>query len=116
MSEKEVKDIELTQEEMEDEVFDSSEEILNQLAVSEEIKRIEIQDDPTSKATKEIRENQLFKELIAKAHIVGESLQILLGYGLDYNNALAISSNLVTGAIEIEKIKAQDMSVRQVQY
>lgn len=80
----------------------SAEELINQIAAQEELKRIEIQDNPKSKASKELKSSKTYKELTDQAYIVGECLQILLGYGMDYSNAVAISSNLIQNKVNVD--------------
>lgn len=87
-----------------------SEEIMGQIAVQEELKRIDIQDKPNSKVPKEIKNGKLYSEILEQGYAIGECFQLLLNYGIDYSNAVAISSNIMTGKtnFETEKVRFQN--------
>lgn len=92
-------------------VDETSEETMGQIAIQEELKRIEVQDEPKSKLPEEVKESEIYKESISIAHTIGSCVQILLGYGIDYNNAVAISNNLNQNKVELEKVKKQSVVV-----
>jgi hypothetical protein len=108
-------------EEMEDgvnqeqEYVDSSEEIMGQIAVQEELKRIDIQESPTSKVGKETKNSTLYKESMEMIETIGDAFQKLLGFGIDYNNALAIASNLMTNDANMKQAHIQQTIVEQNQ-
>jgi ribosomal protein L20A (L18A) len=120
----ESKELELTPEQLEElqeqlgednEEYVTGEELLNQIAAQEELKRISIQDDPISEVPEDVENSDLYKKITSQAHIIGESLQILLGYGLDYSNALSISNNLIQNVVETEKVRIQGVTIQQSQ-
>lgn len=84
-----------------------SEEQMGFIAVQEELKRIEIQEKPTSKVSKETKNSDFYKESIIITETVGEVFQKLLGFGIDYNNSLAIASGLVQNDAGIKQLKLQ---------
>ena len=102
-------------EEFEDDC-NESEELMGQIAVQEELKRIDIQDNPISKVSKDIKNGKLYNEILEQAYAIGESFQVLLKYGIDYSNAVAISSNLMTGKtnFDIEKVRGQNTDQQQL--
>lgn len=109
----EVNENELNQEEQES--YSDSEEIMGQIAVQEELKRIDIQESPKSKTSKETKNSDFYKESMETIETVGDAFQKLLGYGLDYNNALAIASNLITNDVNLKLTKLQQVIQEQNQ-
>lgn len=101
----EVNENELNKEEQE--YVSDSEEVMGQIAVQEELKRIDIQDNPISKISKETKISDFYKDSMIMAETVGEVFQKLLGYGLDYNNSLAIASGLVQNDAGLKQLKLQ---------
>lgn len=91
------------------------EEALNYLAYLEEEKRIELQDNPTSKTSKETKNSEFYKNSIVIAETVGEVLQKLLGYGVDYNNAIVLASNIMTNDANLKLTKLQEVKNEQSQ-
>lgn len=81
------------------------EEALNYLAYLEEEKRIELQNNPTSKASKETKNSEFYKNSIVIAETVGEVFQKLLGYGIDYNNSIILASNIMTNDVNLKLTK-----------
>lgn len=77
------------------------------IALQEEIERIEVQHNPISKVSKETKNSDFYKESMTIAETVGEVFQKLLGYGVDYNNALAIASGLVSNDAGVKQLKLQ---------
>lgn len=91
------------------------EEALNYLAYLEEEKRIELQNNPTSKASKETKNSEFYKNSIVIAETVGEVFQKLLGYGVDYNNAIVLASNIMTNDTNLKLTKLQEVKNEQSQ-
>jgi hypothetical protein len=99
----------------EEEGYIESEEQMGLISVQEELKRIDIQENPVSKASKETKNSNFYKESIIIAETVGEVFQKLLGYGVDYSNALALSSNLVTNDVTLKQQKIVQATQEQNQ-
>jgi hypothetical protein len=93
----------------------TSEEIMGQISVEEEIKRIQIQENPISKISEEHKNGELYKNLIEQAEVIGACFQTLIGFGIDYSNSLAMASNLNQNRVETEKIKLQQIMLQQQQ-
>ena len=91
------------------------EEALNYLAYLEEEKRIELQDNPTSKTSKETKNSEFYKNSIVIAETIGEVFQKLLGYGVDYNNAIVLASNIMTNDANLKLTKLQEVKNEQSQ-
>ena len=104
INEKEI-DQEVNAEEVE--YCSSVEEQAELIALQEEIERIEVQHNPTSEASEETKNSDFYKESMTIAETVGEVFQKLLGYGVDYNNALAIASGLVQNDAGTKQLKLQ---------
>ena len=49
------------------------------------------------------------------AETVGEVLQKLLGYGVDYNNAIVLASNIMTNDANLKLTKLQEVKNEQSQ-
>lgn len=113
----EVNEKELNQEieNEQNEYVDSSEEIMGQIAVQEELKRIDIQENPISKVSKETKNSSFYKDSIIIAETIGDVFQKLLGFGVDYNNALALASNLATNDANLKIAKIQQTIQEQNQ-
>lgn len=91
------------------------EEALNYLAYLEEEKRIELQDNPTSKVSKETKNSEFYKNSIVIAETVGEVFQKLLGYGIDFNNSIILASNIMTNDVNLKLTKLQEVKNEQSQ-
>ena len=91
------------------------EEALNYLAYLEEEKRIELQDKPTSKASKETKNSEFYKNSIVISETVGEVFQKLLGYGIDYNNSIILASNIMANDVNLKLTKLQEVKNEQSQ-
>lgn len=91
------------------------EEALNYLAYIEEEKRIELQNNPISKTSKETKNSEFYKNSIVIAETVGEVFQKLLGYGIDYNNSIILASNIMANDINLKMSKIQEVSSEQNQ-
>jgi hypothetical protein len=87
----------------------TSEEIMGDIAVDEELKRIVIQDKPISKLSKDTKNGIVYKEIIEQTEVLGACFQMLLGYGVDYASSLTIAQNMITNRVETEKIKIQNV-------
>jgi hypothetical protein len=101
---------ELNQEVEQEEYVSDSEEVMEQIGIQEELKRIGIQDNPISKMSKETKNSDFYKESMIVAETVGEVFQKLLGYGLDYNNAISISNNIYQNYINEKLAKIQQLT------
>ena len=91
------------------------EEGLNYLAYIEEEKRIELQNNPISKTSKETKNSEFYKNSIVIAETVGEVFQKLLGYGVDYNNSIILASNIMANDINLKMSKIQEVNSEQNQ-
>lgn len=116
-NEKEVdQEVGLNEDELEvEECMNNSEEIMGQIAVQEELKRIDIQENPISKVSKETKNSSFYKDSIIIAETIGDVFQKLLGFGVDYNNALALASNLATNDANLKIAKIQQTIQEQNQ-
>lgn len=81
------------------------EEQMGLISVDEELKRIQIQNNPISKTSKETKSSNFYKESTITIETIGETFQKLLGYGVDYNNALVIASALMTNDVTLKQHK-----------
>lgn len=99
------------EQQIEEVINETSDEIMGQIAIQEELKRIEVQNNPTSTLPKEVKNSEDYKNAINIAHTIGNCVQIMLGYGLDYNNSVAIASNIIQNKVELEKVKKQTVVV-----
>lgn len=94
-------------------MYPTAEEQAELIALQEEIDRIEVQHNPVSKASKETKNSNFYKESMVFAETVGEVFQKLLGFGVDYNNALAIASGLVQNDAGSKQLKIQQANQEQ---
>lgn len=107
---------ELNQEqELMEEEYIGSEEQMGLIAVDEELKRIQIQDNPKSEVSEETKNSIFYQESMIIVETVGDAFQKLIGFGVDYNNALAIASALMTNDANVKQAKAQQTIVEQNQ-
>lgn len=115
----EINDKELNQEieldENSEETYSGADEQAEWIALQEEIDRIEIQHNPISKVSQDTLDSPFYKESIIFAETVGEVFQKLLGYGVDYNNAMAIASGLVQNDAGAKQLKIQQVNQEQNQ-
>jgi len=93
----------------------TSQDLFEAVALDEELKRIELQDNPISEVEDKYVDGDVYNKVLEKAYAIGESLQILLGYGVDYNNAIAISNSLVQNIDDCEKLKVLGVQVQTQQ-
>ena len=91
-------------EDIEDEDF-SIHDQMDLLSLQEEIKRIEIQENPTSVVSLETKKSDLYKTCMEKAETIGAMFQTLSGFGLDYNNALGIATSIIKDEQEMKLAK-----------
>lgn len=109
----EVNENELNQVEEMEEEYIGSEEQMGLIAVDEELKRIKIQESPTSEISEETKNSKFYKESMIAMETVGSAFQKLLGYGIDYNNALALANNLVTNDVNVKIANVQQVNQEQ---
>lgn len=91
---------------------DNSEQKLNEFALEREKVRSKYEDKPERQTLESIINCKYFtpiqKSLMEKACAIGESFQILTKYGVDVQNAITISSNLIQNEYNIELAKIQE--------
>ena len=105
---------ELNQEqELMEEEYIGSEEQMGLIAVDEELKRIQIQDNPKSEVSEETKNSTFYQESMTYIDIIGSGFQKLTGYGIDYNNAVSIANNVYQNAINERLAKIQQVQVEQ---
>lgn len=92
---------------------DDSEQKLNEFALERERVRSKYEDKPERQTLESIINCKYFtpvqKSLMEKACAIGESFQILTKYGIDVQNAITISNNLIQNEHNIELAKIQDL-------
>jgi hypothetical protein len=98
-----------------EEICPSVDEQAEWIALQEEIERIQIQHNPISKVSQPTLESAFYKESMIFAETIGEVFQKLLGYGVDYNNAMAIASGLVQNDAGSKQLKIQQANQEQSQ-
>lgn len=98
---------ELNQEVEMEEAYSEVERQMQILGLNEEIDRMEIQHNPISKASKETKNSDFYKENMIITETIGEIFQKLLGYGIDYNNAMAVASGLVANDANLKQLELQ---------
>jgi hypothetical protein len=108
------KDIEQEVDYMENDYI-NSEEQMGLISVQEELKRIDIQENPKSKSSKETKASNFYKESMITVETIGDAFQKLLGYGIDYNNALALANNLITNDVNLKLSRTQQVTQEQNQ-
>jgi hypothetical protein len=87
------------------EAYSEVEEQLEILGLNEEIKRIELQDNPTSEVSEETKNSDFYKENMAITETLGAMFQKLIGFGIDYNNALSFSSIILQNDATLKQQK-----------
>ena len=91
---------------------DDSEQKLNEFALERERVRSKYEDKPERQTLESIINCKYFtpiqKNLMEKACAIGESFQILIKYGIDVQNAITISNNLIQNEHNIELAKIQE--------
>ena len=104
------KELEINEEQ---ETYTETDELMDVLAYNEELKRIDIQENPTTVTSENTKNSNFYKDSVIIAETVGEVFQKLIGYGIDYNNALAIASNIMTNDVNLKLAKLQDIKAEQ---
>ena len=79
----------------------------------EELKRIDIQENPTSEVSEETLSSDFYRDSMTYIDIIGSGFQKLTGYGIDYNNAVSIANNVYQNAINERLAKIQQVQVEQ---
>jgi len=102
------------QEVMEDDYI-GYEEQMGLVSVDEELKRIVIQDNPTSETSEYTTNSDFYQENMIYIETIGECFQKLIGYGIDYNNAVSISNNVYQNSVNEKLAKIQQIVVEQNQ-
>ena len=109
------KELELNNEECNDEGYVDSEEAMGQIAVQQELERWELQNDPISELSEGTADSKFFKESIIYAETIGTAFQTLLGYGIDYQNAISIANNMMINDQNLKQTKVQSIQVQTQQ-
>ena len=113
MCKEELNQVEEIEEVEQEEYVDSSEEIMGQIAVQEELKRIDIQENPTSEVSEETLSSDFYKDSMITVETIGEAFLKLIGFGIDYNNSVSIANNVYQNAINERLTKIQQVQVEQ---
>ena len=98
-----------------EEICGDTEELLGQIAVRQEMERWETQNKPYSETSEETKNSNFYKQSMIYAETIGEVLQVLLGYGIDYQNALNLANNLVVSDQNIQQAKIQNVQIQSQQ-
>src|SRR5574344_267333 len=109
------KELELNNEEIQEEEYDDTEELLGQIAVQQEMERWELQSNPVTELSEETSKSDFFKESIIYAETLGTVFQTLLGYGFDYQNAISIANNMMVNDQNLKQTKIQSVQVQTQQ-
>ena len=115
------KELELNKEESQceecqcDEGYTDSEEAMGQIAVQQEIERWELQNNPITKLSEETSDSKFFKESIIYAETIGTVFQTLLGYGIDYQNAISMANNIMISDQNLKQAKIQNVQIQSQQ-
>ena len=105
------KELELNNEEIQEE-YDDTEELLGQIAVQQEMERWELQNNPISTLSEGTADSQFFKESIIYAETMGTAFQTLLGYGIDYQNAISMVNNMMISDQNIRQAEKQSVQIQ----
>lgn len=92
-----------------------SEELMGQIAVQQELERIDIENNPYTEIPKDIMEDEEFKESVKQAYIIGECFHVLKGFGIDYNNNVALISNILQNKANQKLAEIQQMQIQNQQ-
>ena len=109
MEDNKIEDEELQYEECNEEGYVDSEEAMGQIAVQQEIERWELQNDPITTLSEGTADSKFFKESIIYAETMGTAFQTLLGYGIDYQNAISIANNMMINDQNLKQTKVQSI-------
>ena len=96
-------------------VEEIEEEQMGLVSVDEELKRIQIQDNPTSETSEDTKDSDFYKENMTYIETIGEGFQKLIGYGIDYNNAVSIANNVYQNSVNEKLAKIQQIVAEQNQ-
>ena len=110
----ETKELELNNEEIQEE-YDDTEELLGQIAVQQEMERWELQNNPISTLSEGTADSKFFKESIIYAETMGTAFQTLLGYGIDYQNAISMVNNMMISDQNIRQAEKQSVQIQSQQ-
>ena len=108
------KELELNNEEIQEE-YDDTEELLGQIAVQQEMERWELQNNPISTLSEGTADSKFFKESIIYAETMGTAFQTLLGYGIDYQNAISMVNNMMISDQNIRQAEKQSVQIQSQQ-
>ena len=106
------KELELNNEECNDEGHVDSEEAMGQISVQQEIERWELQNNPISTLSEGTADSKFFKESIIYAETIGTAFQTLLGYGIDYQNAMSMVNNMMISDQNIRQAEKQSVQIQ----
>ena len=106
------KELELNNEECNDEGYVDSEEAMGQIAVQQEIERWELQNDPITTLSEGTADSKFFKESIIYAETIGTAFQTLLGYGIDYQNAMSMVNNMMIKDQNLKQTEKQSVQIQ----
>ena len=99
----------------EEELYVESEEAMGRISVQQEIERWELQNNPISTLSEGTSNSKFFKESIIYAETMGTAFQTLLGYGIDYSNAISIVNNMMISDQNIRQAEKQSVQVQSQQ-
>ena len=99
-------------EECNDEGYVDSEEAMGQISVQQEIERWELQNNPISTLSEGTSNSKFFKESIIYAETMGTAFQTLLGYGIDYGNAISMVNNMMISDQNIRQAEKQSVQIQ----
>lgn len=108
------KELELNNEEIQEE-YDDAEELLGQIAVQQEMERWELQNNPIATLSEGTADSKFFKESIIYAETMGTAFQTLLGYGIDYQNAISMVNNMMISDQNIRQAEKQSVQIQSQQ-
>ena len=107
-----VKDIE--NEEIEQEEYSDLDDVMTEINISEEIKRIKKQDIPYEVPV-EFKDSIIVKRAEEETVAMIKSFKMLMEAGIDYNNALSISNNCVVAYNQRELAEIQQVQISNQQ-
>ena len=99
----------------EEEVNNDAEDVLGQIAVQQEIERWELQNNPIAELSEKTSNSEFFNESIIYAETVGTVFQTLLGYGIDYQNAISMANNIMISDQNLKQAKIQNVQIQSQQ-
>ena len=96
----------------EEELYVESEEAMGRISVQQEIERWELQNNPISTLSEGTADSKFFKESIIYAETMGTAFQTLLGYGIDYQNAMSMVNNMMISDQNIRQAEKQSVQIQ----